>query len=272
MELSLYTTYLLGQDFPSYKEAFSHFYKKGVRYGDIVDCDIEKYPLEEYCRDLKEAGIVPGSLVCMANIASFDKEKREKQKSLVKGYIDKMEKLSMNLLMPAPAVNPARSEDEFIKMGAIMIESYREITEYAKKKGITVAIENQSTLTRPDSRAEDIRYILDEIPDLGFVFDIGNFFCIGEDALYAYNLLKDRLVHVHAKDWVIDPYGDFVRENMPRFGGCVIGNGVLPVRGIMENLRHDSYPGKVTLEINSKVITLEMLEKSAEFLRSEIYV
>ena len=272
MELSMYMTYALGQNFPTAVDAFRYFYDKGVRYGDMLDTDLDGYSIEQYVKDLKESRITPNTLVCMANIASFDKAERTEKISLVKGYIDKMGELSVPLIMLAPDVTPARSREEAEEMRKILISSFGEMCDYARKSGVKVAMENQSTHTRADSRAEDIRFILDEIPDLGFVFDIGNFFCVGEDALKAYELLSHRLVHVHAKDWIIDPYGDFVRENLPRFTGCAIGNGIIPVKEIINRLRKDEYDGKIVLEVNKTGITLDILSESAEFLRSEIYV
>ena len=41
---------------------------------------------------------------------------------------------------------------------------------------------------------------------------------------------------------------------------------------IIARLKSDSYGGKVVIEVNSNNITLEMLDKSAEFLRSELNV
>lgn len=270
MELSMYTTYALNQNFSSPVEAFKHFYDKGVRFGDIVDDEFSEYPIHLYCDYLREAGITPDALVSIIDIASFDKKTRETAIARVKGYIDKMEKLSLFLIMLAPSVKPAKSKDEEKRMRELLISGFSRIAEYAKGSGIKVAIENQSSLVRADSKMEDIRYILDCIPEIGYVLDCGNYFCIGEDVLKAYRLLSDRLVRVHAKDWVFDPYGTFVRENMPRFNGAVLGEGLVPMKEIMQNLREDKFNGKVVLEVNAGVITLDMLDKSLHFLKSEI--
>jgi len=270
MELSMYTTYALNQNFSSPVEAFKHFYDKGVRFGDIVDDELSQYPLHLYCDYLREAEISPDALVSMLDIASFDKKTREKSMAKVKGYIDQMEKLSLSLIMLAPEVRQAIDEEELKRMQEILISGFSRIAEYAKGSGIKVTIENQSTLTRADSKMEDIRYILDCVPEIGFVLDCGNFFCIKEDVLKAYELLSDRIVRVHTKDWNFDPYGSFVREDMPRFNGAVLGKGLVPLKEIIQNLKRDSFNGKIVLEINAGRITLDMLDKSAEFLRSEI--
>lgn len=270
MNISMYTTYALNLDFKNPEEAFKHFYNKGVRYSDVVDDELEKYPLHYYCNCLKNAGLKPDALVSMLNIADFSKIKREKNIARVKGYIDQMEKLGIGILMPAPSVNGAKSSDELKAMQSHMIESLLEITRYANGSGVKVAIENQSSLTRPDSRISDLLTILDSVPGLGFIFDTGNFFCIGEDVLEAFKFLSSKTVHIHCKDWKSDPFGGFVRENIPRFTGVTLGDGEIPLVEIISLFKNSGYNGNLVLEINSPYISLEMLDKSAEFLCNQL--
>lgn len=191
MNLSMYAEYAVWLNYENNADAFRHFYDKGVRYADMNDEVIERLPLHLYCEQIRTGGIVPGALVSMLNIASFDKKEREKNIAMVKGYIDQMEKLDVPVLMPAPSVRFAQNADELKKMQELLIEGFAEVAEYAKGSGVSVVIENQSSLLRADSKAEDIQYILQAVPELGFVLDSGNFFCIGEDVLKAYESFKD---------------------------------------------------------------------------------
>lgn len=270
MNISMYTLYALGLDLGHPTEAFRHFYDKGVRYADIVDDELSGLPLHLYCDYLGCAGMSADALVSMLDIACFDEYERRKNLAKVKGYIDQMEKLGIPILMPAPSVKRAENSDEFKKMRFLMTESFAELTDYAKGSGIKVAIENQSSLTRPDSKADDLLGILRDVPDLGFIFDTGNFFCVGDDALEAFRLLSDRIVHVHCKDWAINPFGRFVRENIPRFEGVSLGEGDIPLKELISLLKKSDYEGNLVLEINSSSITLDMLDKSAEFLNNEL--
>lgn len=270
MGISMYTTYALNLNFSNPVEAFRHFYGKGIRYADIVDDELEKYPLHYYCDCLKCAGIIPGALVSMIDIADFNKIQREKNIARVKGYIDQMEKLSIPILMPAPSVKRAESADELKAMQAVMVESFSHLVDYCKGTGIKIAIENQSSHTRPDSKIQDILEILDSVPGLGFIFDTGNFFCVGEDVLQAFDTFSKKTVHVHCKDWQLNPMGNFVRENIPRFDGVELGKGNIPLKKIISLFKKIGYKGNVVLEINSNSITTEMLDKSAEFLYTEL--
>lgn len=272
MKLSMYTSDALEQNFESPVAALSHFSKRSISYADIVDNELSEYPLHMYNRFLQESNIKAHALVSMLDIANFNKNVRNRNLALVKGYIDQMEQIGMNILMLAPEVYPAQNEIEIKRMQELLIEGLEEVINYAKGSQVKVTIENQSTSTRPDSKMKDIRNILDCIPELGFVLDCGNFFCVQEDVIEAYELLKDRVVHVHAKDWMFDKYGNFVRENMPRFEGTILGKGLIPLREIFSRLKNDGYTGKINLEINAGRVTLDMLERSAEFLRGELNV
>lgn len=270
MDISMYTTYALNMDFDNPVEAFKHFYNKGVRYSDIVDDELEKYPLHYYCDCLNRAGLKPDALVSMIDITAFSKVQREKNIAIIKGYIDQMDKLGIGILMPAPSVKSAESLDELKTIKLNLIESLSEIVRYADGSGIKVAIENQSSLTRPDSRISDLITILDSVPELQFIFDTGNFFCIGEDVLEALKFLCPKTVHVHCKDWKPDPFGGFVRENIPRFSGVSLGEGEIPLKEIIKHFKNNGYTGNLVLEINSPDITLEMLDKSADFLYNQL--
>lgn len=266
----MYTYYALHQDFKSPVQALEHFYKRGIRYADVTDDEFKEYPLHQWYDYVTEAGLKPASLVALVNIAAFSKKEREYNLSIVKGYIDQMEKLNIPIIMLNPQGESAGSDDELKIMRENMINAYSEVIEYAKGSGIKVATENYSLLDRADSRMKDLRYILDAVPELGLVLDSGNFFCVGEDVLEAYELLADRLVHAHFKDWKWDPYGHAVRENMPRFEGEVIGKGMLPLKELIARFKRDGYDGKVVLEINALKISLTDLEESADFLVKEV--
>lgn len=269
MDISMYTCYSLSVGFAAPADAFSHFYKKGVRYADIVDNELEKIPLHLYCRYLQDAGLSPYALVSTVDIASASKKIADTSISVVKGYIDQMEKLGMSLLMLAPSLPYVQNEDELTAVREREISAFSEIIEYTKNSRIKIAIENQSSPFRPDSKTKDIRYILDCIPTLGFVLDSGNFFCVGEDVLSAFDKFRDRMIHSHFKDWKSSPAGHYQIGN-GRFDGTALGKGILPLTELIDKFRISGYDGKVVLEVNSPDISLETLELSAEFLRTQL--
>lgn len=272
MKLSMYAEYAVWLNYENNADAFRHFYDLGVRYADMNDGTMESLPIHLYCKQIREGGIIPGALVTLVNVAAFDKAERDKNIAIAKGYIDQMEKLDVPILMPAPTIGSANDADEFKRMQELLIEGLAEVVEYAKGSGVKVVIENQSSLLRPDSTITDIQYILNAVPGLGFVLDSGNFFCIGEDVLKAYDCLKDKMVRCHCKDWAFNPFGVYRREDTPRFEGVAIGDGVLPLKEMFEKFRNDNFDGGVVLELNARKLTLDMFDRSVKFLRGEMRV
>ncbi len=267
MKLSMYTGYIRNAGFSDFEEGLSYMYTQGIRYGDIVDAELNEIPLFLYVEYLRACGMEPNALVATKNITAKNAKVRRRNMAELKGYIDLMNKYGIPYLMPAPSVKDAKSKDEFYALREIMIESLNELTEYAKGSGVKICMENQSVTTRPDSKIEDISYILSGVPNLLYTLDAGNFYCVGDDVLKAYDLFSGRMVYAHFKDWTEDKYGSFVRENMPRFDGCVLGSGVIPLETLASKMKQDGFDVCITLEINSSSITPEKLADSAKFLR-----
>jgi len=268
MNVSMYTIYARSlREFDSPVSAFRHFREKGIRYADILSSELRGgLTFEEYNAELNEAGMTMGSYVDLHDIASPDEKMRTENRKTVRECIDKLERYGVKKLMLAPAVTLAKSTDDYKRMRELLIEGFADAAEYARGSDITVMIENQSVHTRADSRADDLLYILDSVPELYFVFDTGNFFCIGEDALRVYDLFRDRTVHAHVKDWSYDPLGSFVRPNLPAFEGVAIGDGLVPNRELISRFGESGFEGNLTLEVNSARTNFLTVERSADFL------
>jgi len=272
MKISMYTTYALELDPGKPVENLRYFRERGVEYADMLDIEPLLPPLHLYCRYLRDAGIQPGSFVSTEPIASGTPLEQETAIARVKGVIDQLEKLGIPLLMLAPRVRAAASEAELLSMRQQLIEGFGAVLDYAKGSGVRICMENQSSITRADSTIEDVAFLLDALPDLGYVLDAGNFFCAGEDVLKACDRFACRMVHAHLKDWCWDPYGPVVRENKPRFRGCALGDGILPLKELIARLKQLGYRGNLMIEINSAgpQVTREMLDRSAAFLHEQL--
>lgn len=85
--------------------------------------------------------------------------------------------------------------DEFEKRA---IDSLARLLETAEGTGITFCHENEARVYGEDPVS--CRHLLDIFPQLGCVFDMGNFALEGYDAYAAYLLLQDRISYFHIKD------------------------------------------------------------------------
>lgn len=90
-------------------------------------------------------------------------------------------------------------EDPAVYRDEVM-ERLGRMAETAKGSGIRLCHENEKGIYGDvASRCADI---LEQIPELGGIFDPANFIQCGQDTLQAWELLKERIVYFHVKDCV----------------------------------------------------------------------
>lgn len=78
------------------------------------------------------------------------------------------------------------------------VEKLSRMIEVADGSGVTLCHENEARVY--GETPECCRQLMDALPKLGCVFDMGNFALRGYDPLHAYRLLKDRIKYFHIKD------------------------------------------------------------------------
>ena len=269
MGITFFTHYALRQvesgRFQSPEEAFRHCKRIGIDYGDLLG-GLDEYPMHLHCKMLRDAGIEPATLIVCRNFASLTEKTRNSNLALVQEQIDTMDKLGIPMLMLAPGLEPIETEDQWKESKELLISGFAFLLEYAQKSGITVVMENQFRYDRPDAKMADVRDILDCVPGLGYVLDSGNFFGVDEDVVEAYQLLKDRTVHMHCKDWVEIPQGGFTSKAQRHFNGAQLGTALVPLRELADKMKQDGYKGHFCFEHNSAFSGQEF-DDSIQFLR-----
>ena len=255
-------------DGPGPDASLKHYYDMGIVAADAVESELAELSLSEYDKYVRRSGMSFGAFVATSDIITAKGAELEENRARVKGYIDELDRLGVNKIMLAPSVVNAESEAEFYDMRERMVEGYGEMVEYARGSGVKVTIENQSVAQRADSYIRDCKYILDRLPELGFVFDAGNFFCVREDALDAWAVLGARSVHSHMKDWEYNDYGRIIRSYMPPLRSSVMGEGLVGLDALITKMKADGYDGSMVLEVNGRPFTTEIMDRSAEFLLS----
>ena len=122
-----------------------------------------------------------------------------------------------------------QNQDPSLFRGEVM-DRLHEMAEAAKGSGIRLCHENEKGIY--GDMAVRCREILDEVPELGGIFDPANFIQCGQDTLEAWEMLKDRIVYMHIKDAMPDglvvPAGhgaghvaEIVKSFLLRGGSCM---------------------------------------------------
>ena len=180
-------------------------------------------------RKLKDAGMEASSVYISCERKSTDSTS-EKERFLC----DAAELGSRKVM-----VVPKHIKNQEIKK---TIEELQEICTLAKSYGIKVMIEDYDSDKSPCCGIENLRNLLDNVPDLGWAFDTGNFAYCGQDALKAFEILKDRLGHCHAKDRRLTPLFESDRGKLTLDGKMLYpspaGDGILKIKECIAALKN----------------------------------
>ena len=140
----------------------------------------------------------------------------------------------------------------------VMLSALTECGLYAKEKGGTLAIE-----TGPEKAAVLLAFLQDTQGGVGVNLDPANFTMVtGQDAVEAVYLLKDYIVHTHAKDGImldrnqdpIDVYHAFAIGGVDALNACKgfqevpLGEGQVDWPAYIGALREIGYDGFLTIE------------------------
>jgi sugar phosphate isomerase/epimerase len=151
----------------------------------------------------------------------------------------------------------------------------RELLEHPGHDQIRVAMEN--AVLRMTRLPEDLLAVVEAVdhPRCGINYDPDNYFNAGVEGFpYAYEIVKGRIIHMHAKDstrYLPQVHGEHKRV-LHRAGGnmvCVpVGTGAVNWAGLADRLKQDGYTGPISLEPHN--LPEEMasgMEQDAAYLR-----
>ena len=131
----------------------------------------------------------------------------------------------------------------------------RAVTEYAAKKGIRTCSENHGFVAQDSDRMERLFHAVGH-DNYGLLVDMGNFLCVDEDPALAVSRLAPYAIHAHAKDFIFDTEKRDGLTIMTRganyIGGCVIGEGVVPVKKCLSILKRAGYDGYISVEYEGR--------------------
>jgi len=166
----------------------------------------------------------------------------------------------------APVVNtdegpkPAwtTEEEDHVLMRYVLTEA----AAIAEGRGILIGLEpHQQYSKHPDGL--DRIYKLVDSEAIGINFDTGNSYLCGHDPIEWLQRVKDRLVHLHAKDISIQQSEDERGKVTGTPAGCACGEGVIDWKKVIEVCK--SAPRDIVLSVECG--TIEQAERSIKYLK-----
>lgn len=149
--------------------------------------------------------------------------------------------------------DPQKIADNFELYYSRGLEAVRKIYDYAAGLGIRTIYEDQGFLF--NGREMFTRFLKDVDRNVGVVADFGNIQFVDENVEDFIPLFADRIVHVHAKDYIVTPGGsrqaesdEYTSKGGNYLRGCLIGEGSVRTDAAFRALQAMGYKGFVSLE------------------------
>ena len=230
----------------------------------------------EYKQLLEENGLVVSALC--GDMGGFGFEREEDNLTRIqktKDIVDLAVEFGTNVITTHIGVIP---EDKTEPRYKIMLDALTECGLYAKSKGVTLAIE-----TGPEKAKTLLAFLQDTKGGVGVNLDPANFTMVtGQDAVEAVYILKDYIVHTHAKDGVMldknqDPtqvYHAFAVGGVDALNACEgfkevpLGDGQVSWNEYINALEEIGYDGFFTIERECGDDPVADIKKAISFLRN----
>ena len=234
---------------------------------------------ESYKKLLKEKGLVVSALCGDMGgygfeIAKDNAERIEKTKRI----IDLAVEFGAKVVTTHIGVIP---EEKTHPRYEVMLDALTECGLYAKEKGVTLAIE-----TGPEKAKTLLSFIEDTKGGVGVNLDPANFTMVtGQDAVEAVYILKDYIVHTHAKDGMMlnknqnptDVYHAFAVGGVDALNACEgfkelpLGEGDVDWDNYLKALKEIGYDSFLTIERECGEDPALDIIKATSFLREKMF-
>ncbi|MCC7573852.1 MAG: sugar phosphate isomerase/epimerase [Candidatus Methanofastidiosum sp.] len=194
------------------------------------------------------------------NISSLNKSIRKESVRQVKYSIFAVNEIGGKILTFHPGRHSAATSKSRENTKQILFDSLKEISDYNKDYGVTIALENMpDTFITTMRVSKEVLEVLEnkQLSEIKHTMDVGhletNNVDIGE---YIYDLRK-YLIHMHLHD----NFGEF-DNHLP------LGDGNINFPGIFRVLKEINYKGRIILEMTKT----EDILKSRKFLEEKNYL
>ena len=224
--------------------------ESGFDEADMMEFEFRLYGREALLKALKKYDVRLGCLT----IASPFFSAPETVEAHVKQNLELAKAAGAKTIMVIPGSMDDRAACEAMtqqEMLDLAVRHFNKACELAGPYGIQIGFENTPTDYKPLASAEEVRYVLDRVPQLGLIFDTGNFRVADTEAdeLDIYEQLKDRIIRFHLKDV---RGGNFPQGERCRNGASIIAvpteSGVIPLEELLKRSIADGFQGTYSVE------------------------
>lgn len=218
-------------------------------------------PVLEYAKELRDEadrlGITIVNLVFGADFLNGTSDRGfdiEEEMAFARQMIDAADVLGVKIIRHDAlwSLGNCRTFEEALPTVA---ERIREISLYAKGKGIRTTVENHGRICQdPERMVELVRAV--GCDNFGVLCDIGNFLCNDCEPARSVALVAPLTFFAHVKDFYFKSgntldapgRGYFKTRSGNYLKGAIVGHGAVPVTQCLKTLKDYGYDGYVTIE------------------------
>lgn len=253
----------------------------GYHSGIPCDCDLEMLKKIKECAE--ETGICIIALTPYNSyFNSLNEEKRQEEISAIRKVIDYCEFFGASYVRIYGGNLAAGDTYKLDERWNLLVQSLREMGDYAKEKGITLVVENHfNTMAVSAKNSADLMEAVDH-PAVAVLYDQANLtFTENEDYLTAIAIQQKYVAYMHVKDLVFVEGKSFVSSNVARpdedernVRTKIVGEGVVPWPQIISKVKELGYDGWLSLEYERRWHPDDIpdasvgMKKSLEYLKS----
>lgn len=206
------------------------------------DLDLPNHPifsatnLASTSREVADKNLKIVNLGSSANLHFLDLAKRQKNLDEAKKYIELANQLACPFIRVFPNDLP-KDQDEKATVETI-INSLRELGDFAKNSGVKVLLESHGKVIKSDM----LLHIMQEAnhQNVGLVWDFFNMWSVTKEApAEMYQQLKKYIFHTHIKDAILTEKGETY---------TLLGEGNSPVKEALHALKSGGYAGYYSFE------------------------
>ncbi|MEN6302856.1 MAG: sugar phosphate isomerase/epimerase family protein [Armatimonadia bacterium] len=232
----------------------------------LSNLDAAPEPWQEVLRLAKAAGMTWSCLDIGANLIGNSEEDRKAALETVKRGLALCAEWDCPVaLIPGTRPSEGMSNEEGRKLYSAGL---RQCADMAKEYGIIATIEDFGVYPAFACRSDHVLEVVTGAgPDVKVTYDNGNFLLSDETAMHALAATRDLTVHVHIKDFKVDPTGEAPLKGLSnkRWIGAEIGGGEGEVAEVVASLKLSGYDGWLSLEVNAPPV--EMMRQGAQFVQ-----
>ena len=217
---------------------------------DMMEFEFQVYGKDKLLKALKKYNVRLGSLIIFPSFYSA----QDQVEDYIKGNLELAKEAEAKVIMVVPGSGDDKAVCEKMtrqEMLDLAVQHFTKACELAKPYGMKIGFENTPQDHKPLASAKDVQYILEHVPDLGLIFDTGNFRVadVNADEVAIYEQLKNRIIRFHLKDVRI---GNFPQGERCVNGQYIIpvptGSGVIPICELIRRSQNDGFDGVYAIE------------------------